>query len=70
MNLTLKDKFFHYLHFEGKVTGGDEIPQRKYVEGEKKPGNGVLEKFYIKGGRNAQKGVRHMGIKKEKRERA
>lgn len=52
---------------EVKVKRGDEISQRTYGEGEKKAGDGVLEKFYIKGGQNTQKGVKYVGIWGEKK---
>lgn len=51
---------------EVKATGGDEMPQRKSVKGEKKAGNGVLEKFRVKRGGEAQKGAKLGCIEKER----
>lgn len=44
-------------------------PKKYMLKEERRLGNGVLEKFSIKGGRNAQTGVKHVGIKKKRRER-
>lgn len=55
---------------EVKVKRGDELSQRTYGEGEKKAGDGVLEKFYIKGGQKIQKGVKYVGIWEGKKRRA
>lgn len=52
---------------EVKATGKDEMPQTECVEGENKAENEILEMFHVKGGGNAQRGVKDVGIKKKKR---
>lgn len=50
-----------------KATGGDEMPHRECVEGEKKARNGILEKPHGKEEGNTQRRVEVWELKEKER---